>query len=206
MGVTENLQANPHWAGEGGAIFFHRGVNGGGTIVAAAVQAFRHFGRNWASPLTEEGGYRREQGDVLGFRGYFWGLYGNLRVLQEGGLVWFGYLLCERNFPVAWPEPSQPGIGHLREAYFTTTKNMASMALFCTIRLYCTEPFFKYGFCAIKIVNGKTIKKNRNLKGSDSAPSLCLDFGLLARGHPDRDLAMFKVSQPGNLADWIFHL
>ena len=117
MGVTENLQANPHWAGEGGAIFFHRGVNGGGTIVAAAVQAFRHFGRNWASPLTEEGGYRREQGDVLGFRGYFWGLYGNLRVLQEEGLVWFGYLLCERNFPVAWPEPSQPGIGHLRHRH-----------------------------------------------------------------------------------------
>ena len=87
---------------------------------------------------------------------------------------------------------------------------MASTALFCAIRLYCTEPFFKFGVCAIKIVNGKTVsllnKKKRNLKGSDSAPSLCLDFGLLARGHPDRDLAMFKVSQPGNLADWIFHL
>ena len=59
-----------------------------------------------------------------------------------------GYLLWERNFPVAWPEPSQPGIGHL--------------------------------------------------KGSDSAPSLCRDFGLLARGHPDSDLRMLKVSQSAN--------
>lgn len=23
------------------------------------------------------------------------------------------YLLCERNFPVEWPEPSHPGTGHL---------------------------------------------------------------------------------------------
>ena len=35
------------------------------------------------------------------------GLYENLR----GGSC---YLLCERNFPVACPEPSQPGIGHIR--------------------------------------------------------------------------------------------
>ena len=70
IGVTENLQANPHGAGEGGAIFFHRGVNWGGTIVAAAVQAFGHFGRNRAGPLTEEGGLRREQ---RGYFGIFWG-------------------------------------------------------------------------------------------------------------------------------------
>jgi hypothetical protein len=25
------------------------------------------------------------------------------------------YLLCERNFPVAWPDPSHPGIGHLKK-------------------------------------------------------------------------------------------
>ena len=25
------------------------------------------------------------------------------------------YLRCERNFPVACPDPSQPGIGHLQE-------------------------------------------------------------------------------------------
>ena len=31
-----------------------------------------------------------------------------------------------------------------------------------------------------------------NLKGSDSAPSLCLNFGLLAPGQPDSDLQMFK--------------
>ena len=30
-----------------------------------------------------------------------------------------------------------------------------------------------------------------HLRGSDSAPSLCLDLGLLARGHPDRDLTRF---------------
>ena len=29
---------------------------------------------------------------------------------------------------------------------------------------------------------------NSHLKGSASAPSLGLDLGLLARGHPDRDL------------------
>lgn len=24
------------------------------------------------------------------------------------------YLLCDKNLPVEWPEPSQPGIGHLK--------------------------------------------------------------------------------------------
>ena len=66
MGVTENLQANPHGAGEAGAIFFHRGVNWGRTIVATAVQAFGHFGRNGAGPLTEEGGLREEKGFWMG--------------------------------------------------------------------------------------------------------------------------------------------
>ena len=26
------------------------------------------------------------------------------------------HLLCERNFPVAWPDPSHPGIGHLKKS------------------------------------------------------------------------------------------
>ena len=32
----------------------------------------------------------------------------------------FKYLLCERNLPVAWPDPSQPGIGHLHIAFVLT--------------------------------------------------------------------------------------
>lgn len=32
-----------------------------------------------------------------------------------------------------------------------------------------------------------------HLRGSDSAPSLCLDLGLLARGHPERDLTRFSL-------------
>ncbi len=32
----------------------------------------------------------------------------NFTVVDESHLLW------ERNFPVEWPEPSQPGMGHLR--------------------------------------------------------------------------------------------
>ena len=71
MGVTENLQANPHGAGEASAIFFHRGVNWGRTIVATAVQAFGHFCRNWAGPLTEGG---LMSGLKKGKDGTFWDL------------------------------------------------------------------------------------------------------------------------------------
>lgn len=42
----------------------------------------------------------------------FWG---GRRVKWIGLVLWFrfNYLRWERNFPVEWPEPSQPGIGHL---------------------------------------------------------------------------------------------
>ena len=107
MKETENLQANPHRAGESSAIFFHRWVNWGRTIVATAVQAFGHFCRNWAGPLTEGG---LMSGLEKGKDGTFW----ELNIWAFLGQA-AGYLLCERNFPVAWPEPSQPGIGHLRQ-------------------------------------------------------------------------------------------
>ena len=53
------------------------------------------------------------------------GVMMKFRQLQMGAVTDLGldenlrggscYLLCERNFPVACPEPSQPGIGHLRQ-------------------------------------------------------------------------------------------
>ena len=52
--------------------------------------------------------------DVRVGKGQRWDILGAEYLGFFGTGCWF-YLLCERNFPVAWPEPSQPGIGHLRQ-------------------------------------------------------------------------------------------
>ena len=88
---SENLQANPHGAGEASSIVLHRRVYLGRAIVPTAVQAFRHFSRYRAGPLTRNGSMKNT----------------HLARIET-------YLLWERNLPVAWPEPSQPGIGHLK--------------------------------------------------------------------------------------------
>ena len=42
--------------------------------------------------------------------------------------------------------------------------------------------------CSVQYWELSSCQMSAHLRGSDSAPSLCLDLGLLARGHPDRDL------------------
>ena len=50
------------------------------------------------------------------------------------------------------------------------------------------------------ILNFGTIRVDFSyLSGSDSAPSLCLDFGLFARGHPDRDLWVYRFLLRGGI-------
>ena len=60
--------------------------------------------------------------DVRVERGQRWDILGAEYLGFFGTGCWF-YLLCERNFPVAWPEPSQPGIGHLRQLNCVNNNN-----------------------------------------------------------------------------------
>ena len=71
--------------------------------------------------------WRAEKKQIFSFKIYIWRYYTRCNCkgvtvrwsVTESSLCSspfvkaFTYLLCERNFPVEWPEPSQPGIGHL---------------------------------------------------------------------------------------------
>ena len=59
IGGAENLQANPHGAGEPAAIVLHGRVYLGRAIVPTAVQAFGHFGRDRAGSLAVGRGVRQ---------------------------------------------------------------------------------------------------------------------------------------------------